>query len=197
MSLNRGVYDTDSSTTHLLSAQFSMASTTRGSRNSSYATSITSVISGTSSITLNPLNHHQRGFRSREDYLAALREFEESKSYMDTGEFKVSGIYGKETMEEARDRLGPSLREERRIRKKAEALERERINRRQTLSSVPEAGARGQESIEPQTSRPCEAQTSSLNNDTPDPCGTREEPPKVGRMRRISRVFSAGRRASG
>ena len=151
----------------------------RSSRPASIAPSISSVLSDATTITA-PV-HEQRGFKSREAYLAALNDFAESKLYMPTGDHTLHGWYGTQTMDDYKNR--PGLRDGRKKRRSSQAEGNDNVDkeRRPTMAVVPEAS-------DESASVPTVRSTEDAENDAPN-AGSTE---KQGRFRRLSRVFSGG-----
>lgn len=152
---------------------------TRPRRPASIAPSISSVLSDATTITA-PI-HEQRGFKSREAYLAALNEFAESKLYMPAGNHTLHGWYGGETMDDCKKRLGVGEKKKTRS-KGAKKTHPVGSERRATMAVVPEAS---EESAE--TSTPVQIEGAEDNTQMAD------QPQTQGRLRRLSRVFSSGK----
>lgn len=150
----------------------------RTSRTASIAPSMDSVFSDTSTVV--PPNHVQRGFKTREAYLAALQEFADEHSHMSPGEYTIKGVYGTTTIADYQKRK--SLGEERRERKAKAERERQRQATRD-LESLPETSHRsGQLNVQHRTG---ETLVQNL-----------EPRAKESRMRRLSRVLTGGQRAA-
>lgn len=149
----------------------------RSSRPASIAPSISSVLSDATTITA-PV-HEQRGFKSREAYLAALNEFAESKLYMPTGDHTLHGWYGTKTMDDYKKR--PGLREGRKKRRTSQAGENDDVNkeRRTTMAVVPEASDESAGLTRVGDMESAENNTSVVDSTE-----------KRGRFRKLTRVFS-------
>ena len=137
--------------------------------------------------TITAPQHIQRGFKSREQYLAALNEFAESKSYMEVHDHTVIGWYGSKTAEDYKQRLG--LREERRMRKENERRVEDR-ERRRTLGAVEEvddgAGGASPDNVGEERSNDLSRVETKKS----------QKSQKEGRMKRLSRVLMGARRAT-
>jgi len=157
------------------------STTPHPSRPASIVPSITSVLSDATTIT-GPA-HTQRGFKSRESYLAALQEFADRKSHMESNERTLVGWYGVKTMDDYKART--SLKEERRKRKDREEQERQR---RRTLVGMDERDEGLGVGRVIEGNEGAEEEHNELSN-----VETRTSQ-KEGRMRRLSRVFTGGRR---
>lgn len=148
----------------------------RPTRPASIAPSISSVLSDAT--TINAPIHRQRGFKSRESYLAALEEFAESKLYMPAGDRTLHGWYGEETMNDRKRRLGAGR------------------EKKKTSSDVrhPDAAVNGRRATIAVAQAVTEGTTDVTNSDQADrgedvsPSSKRAE--NQGRLRRFSRAFS-------
>lgn len=111
----------------------------RPGRPASLAPSISSVLSDATTVAAPA--HEQRGFGSREEYLAALHEFAESKLYMPAGEHTIYGWYGEKTMDDYKNR--PRLRDGRYRRKKNQGKDSDdsTTERRRNVAPIPEESA--------------------------------------------------------
>lgn len=152
--------------------------TSRPGRPASIAPSISSVMSDATTITA-PI-HEQRGFKSREAYLAALNEFAESKLYMPAGDHTLHGWYGEKTMDDYKNR--PGLRDDRKKKsKRAKSLAKLDHESQSTMNIIHEA-----------SEGPNQVTTSDQSRDTNDET-VAERTEHQGRLRRLSRVLHVGK----
>lgn len=149
----------------------------RPTRPASIAPSISSVLSDAT--TINAPVHRQRGFQTREAYLAALDDFAESKLYMPAGDRTLYGWYGGETMNDRKDRLRAE-REKGRTLKHVHQQDTAAASRRRATIAVP------QESAERSANATNSEQVGGGERNTP----TVEGAENGGRLRRFSRVLS-------
>lgn len=151
----------------------------RSSR-SNYAPSISSVLS--SSSTLIPEAHQQRGFKTREAYLAALEEFAEGHLYMTTGDHTLKGFYGDKTMDFYKAKSSPM--EDRKRRREQE--------RRRTLPAILEDSV----PVEDQDVVTESGQESPTFSESSAGTSEGETSPQGRRRSRFSKIFSGGRRGT-
>ncbi|KAJ9661399.1 hypothetical protein H2198_001967 [Neophaeococcomyces mojaviensis] len=174
----------------LLSRAVPPSSLTRSGRPASIAPSIYSVLSDATTIAA-PQNTY-RGFPSREAYLAALNDFIESKMYMSTGHQTLKGFYGDETMDDViRNRPDVEFGWQKRRREKKAAKAR-RMTVAVGMDSVSEEGQR----VEDRGNAPMASLTPTGSNDEQMQRTETNSSQKGGKMRRLTRVFSGGRRAT-
>lgn len=152
----------------------------RPTRPASIAPSISSVLSDATTITA-PI-HVQRGFKTREAYLAALNEFAESKSYMPAGNYTLHGWYGGETMGERKTRLGAG-REKKKHSKHISKAETVKNERRATMPAVTEGSENAADVL---TTEQVAGQIDS------QPRLGSEQTERPSRLKRFSRVFAGG-----
>lgn len=133
-----------------------------------------------------PEAHQQRGFKSREAYLAALQQFADRHEYMQAGEQTLTGFYGEKTMDFYKTKTSPL--EDRRRRREREAREKER---RQTLPSIVEdstsLNGRGDALVE-------SGQSSQHFNESGVSTSEGEATQKDSRRSRFGMVFGGRRR---
>lgn len=148
-------------------------------RPASIAPSISSVLSDATTITA-PI-HVQRGFKTREAYLAALDDFAESKLYMPAGDYTLHGWYGGETMNDRKKRLAVGKEKRRSSKHTQNADVTAATNRRRaTIAAIQEA-----------TEDPAQASNSEEAGDRENSMPTIEcAENSQSRLRRFSRVLS-------
>lgn len=169
---------------HLLSARSSLAPSSRASSIYSTDSIDTVLVSGNpSGQPTEPQSY--RGFPSREAYLAALRDWAESKQFLES-DYQIRGFYGQKTMDYYKNK--PGLRDARKARKASEAIARQQAARRATVANnIPEPVSEDGESL---------SNAVTADTITTDPGNVSEAAAKESKVRRLSRVFTGGRRAT-
>lgn len=152
----------------------------RPARPPSIAPSISSVLSDATTITAPA--HVQRGFKSREAYLAALHEFAESKQYMPVGDHTLYGVYGGETMDARKQRM---LAEKEKRRSFKRAMNADSTASKERTRSIPAVTEASNSEVSADLSRA--EQTTGGGDDVPAASNIENR----ATLRKLSRVFSS------